>query len=259
MPVAVDLAYRELGSGRPLIVLHGLLGSGRNWLGVARRLEPSWRCILADQRNHGASPWADDASYSALAADVVALLDRLGIVKATLIGHSMGGKAALATALTAAERVERLIIVDIAPVPYDDRHEHDLAAMAELDLAKVGRRADADAMLAAAVPDPAMRGFLLQNLEPGDRGWAWRVNLDVLRRELPVITGFPDALCRQTFAGPAAAIRGARSPYLAPERQGALRACLPGVEIATIEDAGHWPHAERPEAFLTALQACLAR
>ena len=257
MPVAVDLAWRELGSGPPLIILHGLLGSGRNWLGIARRLEPAWRCILPDQRNHGSSPWGEDASYPALAADVVALLDRLGIAQATLIGHSMGGKAALATALTAASRVVRLIIVDIAPVPYDEGHEHDLQAMAGLDLADVRRRADADAMLAAAVPDPAMRGFLLQNLEPGDGRWSWRVNLDVLRRQLPVITDFPDDLRGRTFDGPAAAIRGARSPYLAPERQAALAACLPGVEIATIEDAGHWPHAERPEAFLPVLQACL--
>ena len=259
MPVAVDLAHRELGAGPPLVILHGLLGSGRNWLGTARHLAPAWRCILVDQRNHGASPWAADASYPALAADIVALLDRLGIDTATLLGHSMGGKAALAAALTSPERVARLVVVDIAPVAYDEGHAQQLDAMAGLDLTQVRRRADADARLADAVPDPAMRGFLLQNLQPEGDGWAWRVNLDGLRRQLPVITDFPADLRGRTFTGPAAAIRGERSSYLAPLHQPALAACLPGVEIATIGNAGHWPHAERPDAFQAVLQDCLRR
>lgn len=255
---AVELNVREVGNGRPLVYLHGLLGSGRNWQSVAQALAgDGWRGVLVDARNHGASPWADDASYPAMAADVAALLDRLGIGTATLLGHSMGGKTALTLALTAPARVERLILVDIAPTSYPGDFTPFIDAMAAVDLARVTKRGDADAALTAAVADPAVRGFLLQNLVQQDGGWRWRVNLEVLGHAMPALTGFPGELEGRTYAGPSALIRGSRSPYVPPEHEPALRAYLPTIAIHTVEDSGHWPHAERPIPFLAALRSTL--
>jgi esterase len=254
----IELHARTIGDGRPLVFLHGLLGSGRNWQSVAQALTgDGWRGILVDARNHGASPWADDTSYPSMADDVAALLDRQGLGPITLLGHSMGGKTALTLALTAPERIERLVLVDIAPVAYPGDFSPYIDAMAALDLGTLAKRADADAALAPAVPDPGVRGFLLQNLVPDGGGWRWRVNLAALRRAMPQLTGFPDELRGRTYAGPSALIRGERSSYVPQEHEPALRAYLPDVTIHTVEDAGHWPHAERPQDFLAALREAL--
>lgn len=256
-PQPLQLAVTELGAGPPLVVLHGLLGRSRNWLSVGRSLAERFSVCLADQRNHGASPWSPVMGYPALAADAAALIEARG-GSAVLLGHSMGGKAALTLALTRPELVSRLILVDIAPVTYGDHNATYIRAMQAVDLTRVEKRADADAALREVVPDPGMRGFLLQNLEPAEGGgFAWQPNLDVLLASMPALTSFPAELLERQWNGPAFALRGERSDYVGPDGEAALRRVLPRVEIVTVPDAGHWPHAERPAEFLRLLEPCL--
>lgn len=253
----VELAHRRLGAGPPVVFLHGLFGSGRNWLGIAKALSPRFDVILADLRNHGDAPWNPDAGYEALAADVAALLDRLELPRVRLVGHSMGGKAAMVLALTAPERVERLVVVDIAPVNYGPGLDGLLESMRALDLRDITRRADADRALAPAVPDPAVRAFLLQNLEPRDGRLAWRLNLDALAAAMPVIRGFPDLPTSAAFAGRTCLIRGESSDYVRPDHEPVIRRLFPNADLHTVAGAGHWVHAERTEAFLEVLTGCL--
>lgn len=254
-PAAVDLHVTELGEGPPLVVLHGLLGRARNWLGVARGLRHRRTVATADLRNHGASPWSEVMDYPAMAADVAALIEARGGGRADVLGHSMGGKVAMALALTRPELVGRLIVVDIAPVAYPQGYADLIRAMLAVDLAAVARRADADAALRAAVPDAALRGFLLQNLEPAEGGgFAWQPNLAVLLAAMPTLTGFPAELPAGRWEGPAFCLRGERSGYVGPDGEAALRRLLPRVELATVPGAGHWPHAERPADFLRLLE-----
>jgi esterase len=255
---ALELAVTELGEGPPLIVLHGLLGRARNWLTIARALQERWGVRLVDLRNHGASPWSDEAGYAAMAADVAALIERLAAGRpATVLGHSMGGKVAMVLALTRPELVARLVIVDIAPVRYAQGYDAFIRAMQAVDLAAVGKRADADAALAADVPEAAMRGFLLQNLEGAGGKFAWQPNLAVLQAAMAELTGFPEALAGRRYEGPACCLRGERSDYVDAAGEAALRRCFPRIEVLTVPGAGHWPHAERPAEFLRLLEPCL--
>jgi esterase len=250
----LSLAHRRLGSGPPVVLLHGLFGSGRNWVGIANALAGRFEVVLPDLRNHGASPWDDDCSYPAQAADVLALLDSLGLERVRLVGHSMGGKAAIVLALTAPERVGRLVVADVAPVAYPPVLGTYVQAMRAVDLDLVTRRAEADAALAPAVPEAGIRAFLLQNLEQRDGRFAWRLNLEALGPGIATISGFPELAGAEPYRGPTRLIRGGRSTYVLPEHGPAIERLLPGAEIVTVEGAGHWLHAERPQAFLELLR-----
>lgn len=253
----VELTFRRQGSGPPLVCLHGLFGSGRNWVGIASALEDRFEVILPDLRNHGASPWSDEMTYAAMADDLAALLDRLGLARVRLLGHSMGGKAAMALALTAPERLSHLVVADIAPVAYPPALETYIEAMRAVDLARVDRRDQADAALAPAVPEPGIRSFLLQNLERREGRFAWRLNLEALARAMPAIRGFPDLSTAEPFQAPCCFIRGARSDYVRDEHLPLIRALFPTATLRTVEGAGHWVHAEQPQGFLAALRPCL--
>jgi esterase len=253
----LPLAHRRQGEGPPVVCLHGLLGSGRNWVGVANALAPRLEVVLPDLRNHGASPWSDEVGYPAMAEDVAGLLDELALPSARLVGHSMGGKVAMTLALTRPERVERLVVVDIAPVAYRHGFEGYINAMLAVDVDRLTRRAEADAALTPAVPDPSVRAFLLQNLEQRDGRFAWRPNLQALLAGMGTITGVPDLPGARPYRGPCCFIRGARSDYVRDEHLPRIRALFPSAEVRTIEGAGHWVHAERPQAFLEALTGCL--
>jgi pimeloyl-ACP methyl ester carboxylesterase len=256
-PKALDLAVTRQGDGPPLIVLHGLLGRARNWLTIARGLQGRYAVQLVDLRNHGASPWSDETGYAAMAADVAALVGRLGGGPVPVIGHSMGGKVAMVLALTRPELVERLIVVDIAPLAYRQGYEAYIDAMQGVDLAAVGKRADADTALAKAVPDPAMRGFLLQNLESSGGRFAWQPNLAGLRAGMAALTGFPAELAERRYEGPAFCLRGERSDYVDADGEAALRRHFPTIEVITVPGAGHWPHAEKPADFQRLLEPLL--
>ena len=254
---AVRHAVRHGGpeaGGPPLLIAHGLFGSARNWGVVAKRLSAGRPVVAVDMRNHGDSPWDDDHSYAALADD---LADTIGADGPwDVLGHSMGGKAAMVLALARPERVRRLVVADIAPVAYGHSQAHLIAAMRGVDLSRVARRSDAAAQL-GDVPDDGTRAFLLQSLDVGEGAGAgrWALNLDALEREMPRIVGFPEVA--GAFDGPALFLAGGESDYVRPEHRDRIRALFPRARMARIPGAGHWLHAERPRAFEAAVAAFL--
>jgi pimeloyl-ACP methyl ester carboxylesterase len=249
--------YSEQDSRPPVLLLHGILGSLVNWQRIARALAQDFWVIVPDLRNHGRSPHARDVSYRAMAVDVVELLDALQIPQAAIVGHSMGGKTAMTLALLYPQRVERLAVVDIAPVTYSGNLAQLLEALLGLPLDKIENRRHADELLAEKVADKAVRDHMLQNLQHTDSGWRWRNNLRALRDGLDIISAFPD--CREdvAYTGKTLFIAGEQSNYIQPAHQSVIRQRFPHAEIVTIADAGHWVYAERPQAFLQALQQFL--
>lgn len=255
--MTLELAYTETGEGPALVILHGLFGSGRNWASVARKLGETHRVFTVDLRNHGASPWAETMDYAEMADDVRAFLVRYGLAGATVMGHSMGGKTAMRLALEHEGDVGRLIVVDIAPVAYTHTHLPFVEAMRAVDLAAAGRRADVDEQLQAAIPEAAMRGFLLHNLIAEDGRLTWRINLAALATNMPALIGYPEDLGGRTYAGPAHFIAGAASDYVGEAGHARIRELFPMAEILSIPDAGHWVHAEQPAAFLEQVRLIL--
>lgn len=256
--MAVTLAATEYGAGKPVAILHGLFGSARNWASIAQRLAARYRVIAFDLRNHGASPWAEAVDYPAMAEDVCAAMAARGHRRFAVIGHSMGGKAAMTLALSEPEAVERLIVADIAPVALPAPFLGHVRAMRALDLNVVTRRRDADAALAAAIPDPAERGFLLQSLVFADGTPRWQLNLAALEAALPAIGGFPEFPSGTRYDGPTLFIAGGKLSALPADAEPAIRALFPRAIIERIANAGHWVHAEQPAAFLTLVEPFLA-
>jgi pimeloyl-ACP methyl ester carboxylesterase len=250
------LAVTEAGAGTPLVLLHGLFGAGQNWGGIRSVLARRFRVLTPDLRNHGASPRAPDMAYAAMAEDVVAVLDAAGIDRAAVLGHSMGGKVAMALALAHPDRVERLVVADIAPVRYRPALRGYVAAMQGVPLRAGLARREADAMLAATIPEAGIRAFLLQNLRFETDPPAWRLGLDEIAAAMPVIEDFavpPEA----RFDGPVLVMAGETSGYIRAEHHDAFRALFPAVRFATVGGAGHWVHAENPSGFLALLQPFL--
>jgi pimeloyl-ACP methyl ester carboxylesterase len=255
--MAVDLVATEQGSGPPLLILHGLFGSATNWTGIARRLAAGRRVFALDLRNHGRSPWSDAVGYAAQAEDLDRFIRRHEIAPATLLGHSMGGKTAMALALREPDLVARLIVVDVAPAAYPPVLGAYAEAMRAIDPRRLARRAEADALLAERIPEAPIRSFLLQNLVAGPEGLGWRLNLDALAAGMAEISGFPALPPAARYDGPTLFIRGERSDYVEARHEPAIRERFPRAEIVTIAGAGHWVHAERPDAFLEAVERFL--
>lgn len=241
------------GEGAPVVLLHGLLGAAGNFGAVQKALAAEGRRVLAlDLRNHGASPGAPTMSYPEMAADVAETLAAEGVDRAAVIGHSMGGKVAMALALGHAARVSRLLVADIAPVAYPTPlFARYVAAMRAMPLRPGLTRREADAALAEACPNPALRGFLLQNLLLAEDPPRWRVGLEAIAAELPRIGGWPELDGR--YDGPVLALSGDASDYVKPEHHAAFRRLFPAVRFRTMR-AGHWLHAENPAAFLEAVR-----
>jgi len=257
-PVAtVELACESLGEGPPVVVLHGLFGAGRNWLTVARRLAAEFRFHLVDLRNHGRSPHTASMTYRDMAADVRALVGRLGLDDFTLVGHSMGGKAAMTLALDDGAGIARLVAVDIAPIAYPDRFAEMIAALRGYDLAGVRRRAEADAALAPAIPDEVVRQFILQNLVFEDGTARWRANFATLEAEMPHILGPLPVAPGAHFDRPAWFIRGELSDRVDGAALAVIARRFPAWRLETVAGGGHWPHAEAPTAFLECFRAAL--
>ena len=241
------------GAAAPLLVVHGLFGSARNWGALAKRLASDRLVITVDMRNHGDSPWAETHDYTTMATDLEDVIADHG-TPMDVLGHSMGGKAAMVLALTRPELVNRLLVADIAPVAYDHSHHDLVAAMQALDLSALSTRAEADAALAVSVSDPGVRAFLLQSLDLRADPPRWRLNLSVLDREMDKITGWPDAV-KGRYDGPALFLGGGKSDYIVPEHRPAIKALFPDAKFAKIPDAGHWMHAEAPRAFEQTVRA----
>lgn len=250
------LAYSEFGEGPPLVILHGLFGSGRNWQGVARRLV-GYRTVVADARNHGTSPWADAMDYATMADDVFELIDALGLDRPVVLGHSMGGKTAMTAALMRPESIGALIVADIAPAPYVHSHLSLVRTMQAIDLTQVHRRADADAALADAAPEPAMREFLLQNMVFEDGRARWRINLDAIAANMGALIGWTLPNGVRVYDGPSLFVHGGKSSYVTAAHHDGIRRLFPAASIVTIDGAGHWIHADRPGEFLACVESFL--
>ncbi len=234
----------------PLLIAHGLFGSGRNWGVIARRLAEERHVVTVDMRNHAQSPWYDTHSYADLAADLAEVIARYG-GQADVLGHSMGGKAAMVLALTWPDRVRKLVVADIAPVAYAHSQMGPIEAMRGVDLATVEARADAADQMVGI--EEELKPFLLQSLDLKER--RWRLNLDVLAREMGKITGFPDI--GGQFAGKTFFLAGADSHYVGQEHRERIRALFPDVVHARLKGAGHWLHAEKPREFEAAVRSFL--
>ncbi|MCC5959291.1 MAG: alpha/beta fold hydrolase [Rhodobacteraceae bacterium] len=231
----------------PLLIVHGLFGSARNWGAIAKRLADSRQVVSVDMRNHGESPWYDSHGYDDLASDLAQVIAAES-QKMDVLGHSMGGKAAMMLALTQPELVNRLLVADIAPVTYAHSQSHFITAMRAMDISALKTRANADAALAISVTDPGVRAFLLQSLDLRASPPRWRLNLDVLEHEMDRITGWPDDVSGR-FDGPALFLSGAKSDYVLPEHRPAIKALFPDAKFAKLPGAGHWLHAEAPRPF----------
>jgi pimeloyl-ACP methyl ester carboxylesterase len=255
----------ELGeSGSRVVFCHGLFGQGRNFTAIGKALAgphdgQSHRVTLVDMPDHGQSPWSDHFDYLAAADQVAELIATDDPV--ALVGHSMGGKVSMLVALRHPELVDRLVVVDVSPVPYDHATEFDgyITAMRAIDLDSLQRRSEAEDALREAVPDPTVRGFLLQSLRRDGEGWRWLLNLEVLGRDLDAITDWPEAALAGTapYDGPVLWVGGADSAYVHPDYVAAMDRWFPHNRRVTIKGAGHWVHSEQPEVFVEVLKRFL--
>lgn len=245
--------YGEGGDARALLIVHGLFGSARNWGVIAKRLSDRGPVVAVDMRNHGSSPRADTQSYPDMAGDLAEVIEDEG-APMDVLGHSMGGKAAMVLALTRPDLVGRLIVADIAPVAYAHSQIQHIEAMRGVDLSAITRRADAEAQLAGLGVAPQLRSFFTQSLDvPAKR---WKLNLDTLARDMPAILSFPALAGR--FDGPVLFLSGAASDYVRPEYRDEIRRLLPAARFAKIPGAGHWLHAEKPREFEAAARTFLS-
>ncbi|RWU11557.1 alpha/beta fold hydrolase [Pseudidiomarina gelatinasegens] len=246
MSTAQILNYEVLGSGEPVVLLHGLFGDLDNLKGLGRDLSADFQVILVDARNHGDSFHSDHMNYADMAADLAATLDALNIESAHIVGHSMGGKIAMEFALTYPKRARSVIAADISPVAYDPKHRHILDALKAIDLSTVSNRADADKQLAQHIDTRGVRQFLLKNLSREDGHYTWRINLDTLNSCYEEISG---AVRQGSYDGPILFIKGGDSDYLATAHTDEIKGRFNNVEVKIIEGTGHWLHAEKPRIF----------
>ena len=233
----------------PLVIAHGLLGQSRNFGTLARGFAANRPVITVDMRNHGDSPWHELMDYDVMAEDLAAAIETHTDGKAHLLGHSMGGKAAMVMALKRPELLESLVVADIAPVAYDHAYHKEIAAMLQIGLEGISRRKQADQILQTTIPQASMRAFLLQNLSVSGGTARWKPNLKVLDAAMVEITGWPTLADDLKFEGPTLFVKGGDSTYVLESHKPLIQAMFPNVEYASITGAGHWLHAERPTPF----------
>jgi len=261
----MKLFHRKYGeAGPPLIIVHGLYGASDNWVTIARELAEDHEVYVVDQRNHGESPQADVHDYASMRDDLAEFMDDQGIEKASLLGHSMGGKTVMLFAMTWPERVESLIVVDIAPVAYHELaeeshttaiHSKMIDAMMELDLDSLESRDEASAALAPKIGSERIRLFLMKNLtRDKNQQFKWKINLPVLKKYLDEIM---DALPADKVISeggikgfPVVFFKGEESDYIRPGHYDLIRKIFPTAEIISIPKAGHWVHAEQPDLLV---------
>lgn len=243
----MDLYFNEYGSGFPVIIVHGLLGTSDNWVTVAKKLSEEYTVFNIDVRNHGRSPHLPEMNYPAMAADLKAFLENQWIHKAHLIGHSMGGKLVMQFALDYPEVVEKLVVVDIAPKAYSGGHEHILEALGSIDLNMVESRKEVETALSERLDEPeSVIQFLMKNLH-FDRvlkNYSWKMNLSAIVDHYEEISGA--IASGESFEGPALFIAGGNSKYILPEDEPLIRNFFPEAQIKVVDGAGHWVHAEKP-------------
>jgi pimeloyl-ACP methyl ester carboxylesterase len=252
----MQLHHREIGEGRPFVILHGLFGSSDNWQYHAKRLAEYFRVILIDLRNHGHSPWSKDFSYHLMMEDVREKLEELGIQKCILLGHSMGGKVAMHFAQHYPERLLKLIVVDMGIKRYPMHHQHVLAGIHSVQLSQIKTRGEAAENIRKHIDSEEVIQFILKNLYWKEKGQlAWRMNVEVLEEQMSeILEALPEGeVLTQTLF-----MKGGLSNYILEEDSEHILDQFPDGEIVTIPNAGHWVHAEAPDAFVNAvLSFCL--
>jgi esterase len=243
------LHYVRSGNGEPLVIAHGLFGSSKNWQSLGRLFSDYFEVITVDLRNHGHSFHHDEMNYVVMAEDLNRLLKHLDIPSCCLIGHSMGGKASILLALQQPNLISRLVVADIAPVPYSHAYDHLIDPVLSLALDLCESRSEIDRALQKHIPDNLLRSFLLQNLERKNQHWRWRVNWLAIKESLQKITGFPDLAEDWQIAIPTLFIRGELSDYIGAAEQAVIAAHFQQASVSTVPTAGHWLHAEQPQEF----------
>jgi len=239
--------YTQQGQGESLLLVHGLFGSCANLNMVARQLKQHYLVTNIDVRNHGHSFQINNMHYSEMAKDIIALLDHLNINTTSLLGHSMGGKIAMQTALDFPDRINQLIVADIAPVEYPPHHNRIIEGLKALDLTIIKSRKEADVQLADYVNDSGVRQFLLRNLEQVDKHFQFQCNLDFISQCYPqIMQGYQGS---GKFTKPTLFIKGGKSDYLLPKHQAYIKQLFPASHAKIINDAGHWLHAEKSVIF----------
>ncbi|MGB0732723.1 MAG: alpha/beta fold hydrolase [Pontibacterium sp.] len=249
------LHHKIVGEGEPLLIMHGLFGNLDNWGAQIKALSEKYKVIALDLRNHGKSPHHDEVGYKAMANDVIALMDDLNLKAAHIVGHSMGGKVAMQLAMNYPHRVNKLVIVDIAPVQYPAHHSDVFAGLNSVDLASIANRTAADKQLAEHVDNEGVRAFLLRNLYRDDaKQFQWRMNLKGLEAHYNQIAAPPIG---KVYNDSVLFIKGAKSDYMVEAYRDALLSLFPKATYQVIAEAGHWPHAEKPAQFTRTLVSYL--
>ncbi len=243
----MKLHFRTLGSGEPLLILHGLFGSSDNWQTLGRKYAENYTVYLIDQRNHGHSDWSNEFDYKLLSDDLHELIKAEGLNKVRILGHSMGGKTAMTFALDHQALIEKMIIADIAPKGYPPHHGPILAALNSVNLDVLKTRKDVEDVISAQIPDPGTKMFLLKNLYwKADGQLGWRINIPVLEEKMPhIIAAIPNKMVDVNTLF----LRGDRSGYITDADLDAIHDQFPNSQVKTIHGAGHWLHAEKPEEF----------
>lgn len=243
---SMKLHFQTYGAGFPLLILHGLFGSLDNWQPVSRRLGEHFQVFALDLRNHGRSPHDDAFNYSVMADDLREFMEQHRLSRADVLGHSLGGKAAMHFALLHPQLVSRLIVVDIAPRAYPPAHLPLFDAMLSLNLAAFCERHEIDAALTPAIPDNSTRQFLLKNIGRGDSGaFCWKLNLPAIHRNYSELNEVIES--DRAFPHPTLFVSGERSDYIRNRDTGLIKQFFPDAQITTIPNAGHWVHADQPE------------
>ncbi len=252
----MELFHKEFGSGPPVVIVHGLFGFSDNWQTVAKSLADGHTVFTVDLRNHGRSPRAQEHTYAAMADDLREFLEKNWLFRAALVGHSMGGKAVMQFALSHPEMVERLAVIDMAPRKAPGGgHDDIFEALFSIDLASLSSRSEAEAILAAQVPELGVRQFLMKNLtRNAEGGFEWKMNLPVLFRDYPDILA---AVEGEPFAGPTLFVRGGNSNYIADKDWPGILKLFPAARLETVAGAGHWVHADKPTELLGLLRPFL--
>jgi pimeloyl-ACP methyl ester carboxylesterase len=242
------LYYRHEGQGEPLIILHGLLGSSDNWRAMSKRLAQHFAVYSLDLRNHGQSPHASEMNYTVMGEDLREFIEEHTLARTFLLGHSLGGKIAMQFATTYPGEVEKLIVVDIAPKTYSPSQKPLLAALRALDLTRIGSFSDANIALTPAIPETALRQFLIKNLNRDETGrFRWRIGLDEIAENYDALT--LEVALDRPFEKSACFIRGGQSDFIADADTTIIRRTFPRAKIETIARAGHWVQSEAPEEF----------
>lgn len=264
----MNLYFRQEGEGFPIVIVHGLYGSSDNWMTVGKKLSARYKVYMIDLRNHGHSPKSEEFSYELMKKDLAEFFEQQRIEKAMLLGHSMGGKVAMCFAADYPEKIEKLIIADIAPKDYfllnDEsqyyQHRDILRALLEIDFNGMHSRKEVEAFLNERIDSRAIVQFLLKNVhrKKEDHHFEWRLNVRALYDNLDeIISGvnerwFEDRL--PIFNYPVLFIKGEKSNYIRPEDYTTIQRIYPQALISVIPDAGHWLHAEQPQLFMEALE-----